>query len=79
MELAGLAAMYDAEPAWVTVQVEAEAQRYSCYFGTLAEITAAKLRYSVAMTEVATTEYECLVRNRKDRHIDPAWTNRKTE
>ncbi len=77
-ELAALAALYRAEPAWVTAQVDVEAQRYSCFFGTMAEITAAKVRYSVVMTEEATRGYECLALNRKNRHIDPAWTNRKT-
>lgn len=78
-DLDGLSAIYGAEPAWVTLQVDVEFQRYSCYFGTIAEINADRIRYSVPMTEAATSRYECLARDRTDLQIAPAWTNRRSK
>lgn len=78
-DLHGLSAIYGAEPAWVTLQVDVESQRYSCYFGTMAEINADRIRHSVPMTEAATSRYECLARDRKDLQIDSAWTNRRSQ
>jgi len=61
-----LSARYQAEPAWLTIQIFTDTGCYNAYFGTIAELGP---RFSVPMTETATAKYECLAKERFDPHI----------
>jgi len=67
-----LDALYQAEPAWVTIQIFTDKGHYNAYFGTIAELGS---RFSVPMTEKATAKYECLAKDRFDPGITPDLSN----
>jgi hypothetical protein len=75
-DLSGLAARYKAIPAWIAIQVDAEAQKCSAYFGPLVQLTVESERYSIPMTPQSTAHYECLAHDECDRTIQPQWSNR---
>lgn len=72
-----IANIHNAEPAWITIQVDAEAQSYSAYFGTIADLNAKGERYSVPMTPDCTAGYDSLASDWRDLEIKPEWTNRQ--
>jgi Holliday junction resolvase len=74
-DLSGLAAAYNAVPAWIAIQVDVEKMTCSAFFGPLAQLTVRSERYSIPMTPQATAHYECLVRDDHDLTIRPEWTN----
>jgi Holliday junction resolvase len=76
-DLRVLAIGYKAHPAWVAIQVEAEKQRCSAFFGTVAQIMFQGERYSIPMTPQATSKYELLASDEHDPTIRPEWSNRK--
>lgn len=67
---------YGAELAWITIQVDVKSQRYSAYFGTLAELNVNRVLYSVPMKARDTARYECIALGLSDPQIRPEWTNR---
>jgi hypothetical protein len=76
-DLCIISASYGAIPAWIAIQVEAEKQRCSAFFGTLAHISVRGERYSIPMTPAATAQYERLAMDEHDLTIRPEWSNRK--
>ena len=78
-DLVSLARDYDAELSWIAVQVDAEAQSFSAYFGTLSALNVQGERYSIPMSERIVATYECLARNEFDDAITPDWTNRSPD
>jgi Holliday junction resolvase len=76
-DLSGIAARYKAIPAWIAIQVEAEKQKCSAFFGTMAQIAVQGERYSIPMTPLRTAQYERLANDEHDPTIRPEWSNRK--
>jgi hypothetical protein len=72
VDVGGIAERYKALPAWVTVQVIAELQTFSAYFGT--DLT--DLNW-ISMQERHTRSYVCLASDQFDETIRPDWTNRR--
>jgi hypothetical protein len=73
-DVAAIAARYNAQPAWVTIQVIPELQTFSAFFGRLGTE-----RLSVPMRPRDTDKYkrdgDCLADNEIDPEILPEWTN----
>ena len=73
-DVAAIAARYNAQPAWVTIQVIPELQTFSAFFGRLSTE-----RLSVPMRARDTDKYkrdgDCLTDNEIDPTILPEWTN----
>ena len=65
-EVADLAAVHDATPAWITVAINAKAGTYSAYFGLVATLGN---RRSIPMTLKARKEYLCLADNLADGRV----------
>lgn len=76
-DVRALATGYKAVPAWVAIQIEAETQKCSAFFGTMAQITERGERYSILMTTLATAKYERLASDEHDPTIQPEWSNRE--
>lgn len=74
-EVWGIARHYNAELAWVAVQVVPEKQVLWSYFGTIDEIQEAGERFSIPMQQFATAKYECLANEEIDPTILPEWSN----
>lgn len=77
VDLSWLESRYDARLACLALQVDVEAQLFSAFFATLAQVNELGIRYSIPMTAKATARYECLARNEHDPSIRPEWTNQK--
>jgi hypothetical protein len=63
--------------AWVAIPVIAEEQKFSAYFGTIAQIEDRGERFSIPMKPEQTARYECLSRPLEefDATIRPDWSN----
>jgi hypothetical protein len=72
-----IAQQYDATLAWVAVAVIPEQQRFSAYFGTIAQIEDAGERFSIPMRPEQTKRYECLSQptEERDQSIRAEWSN----
>ena len=67
---------YQAELAWVVIQVIPELQQFNAYFGTIAQIVEEKERFSIRMKPEYTRDYLRLgVPNEFDPSIRPEWSN----
>jgi hypothetical protein len=75
MDVRAIARRYNAQLAWVTLQVIAELQVYWSYFGTIAQIEESGVRFSVRMKPEETRKYESLAVEKHDSTISPAWSN----
>lgn len=75
MDVSAIALRYNAQLAWVTLQVIPELQVYSGYFGTIAQIEEGGERFSVRMGPDAILKYECLADEERDLTIKLAWSN----
>jgi hypothetical protein len=71
VDVVAVADRYRAVPAWVTIQVIAEIQTFSAYFGT--DLTD---RNWISMHERHTRSYICFATDEFDETISPEWTNR---
>jgi hypothetical protein len=72
VDVAAIAGRYKAVPAWVTIQIVAELQTFSAYFGT--DLTD---RNWISMHERHTRSYACFAVDEFDETIWPEWTNRR--
>ena len=72
------AQQYDAEPAWLTIQVDTESRCFSAYFGTIASLRNPS-GVGVPMTPNAVAGYECLARDQFDAQIIPDLSNQIDE
>jgi hypothetical protein len=72
-----LAQQYNATLAWVAISVVPEEQRFSAYFGTIAQIEDAGERFSIPMRPEQTKRYECLSSPAEelDELIRAEWSN----
>src|ERR1700726_3311755 len=72
-----VAQQYNATLAWVAIAVVPEEQRFSAYFGTIAQIEDAGERFSIPMRPEQTKRYECLSRptEERDQSIRAEWSN----
>jgi hypothetical protein len=61
-DVKSVAKQYNATLAWVAIAVVPEEQRFSAYFGTIAQIEDAGERFSIPMRPEQTKRYECLSR-----------------
>lgn len=75
MDIQILARRYDAELAWLSLQVVPEIQVYWAYFGTVSSIQEDGQRFSIRMSPKYTLNYECLAELELDKTIRPEWTN----
>jgi hypothetical protein len=68
---------HNAVLAWVAIPVIPEKQRFSAYFGTIAQIEDAGERFSIPMRPEQVVRYECLSRpvEEFDTSIHPEWSN----
>jgi hypothetical protein len=71
-EVADLAKLHDATPAWITVSVRPKDGTYSAYFGVVAGLGNKR---SVPMTPKACAGYRCLARDVGDPRITPDLLN----
>jgi hypothetical protein len=76
-DVKAVAQLYNAILAWVAVAVVPEEQRFSAYFGTIAQIEDAGERFSIPMRTEQTKRYECLSRplEEVDKLIRSEWSN----
>jgi len=72
-----IAQQYNAALAWVAIAVVPEEQRFSAYFGTIAQIDHAGERFSIPMRSEQTKGYECLSKPTEecDQSIRAEWSN----
>jgi len=77
VDVGAIAGRHQATLAWVAISVVPEEQRFSAYFGTIAQIEDRGERFSIPMRPEQTSGYECLSRPREeiDRLISPEWSN----
>jgi hypothetical protein len=76
VDVQSLGRRYNADLAWVAIAVIPELQTFSAYFGTIAEMEEAAVRFSIRMKPEETQHYELLGReNEFDPSIKPAWSN----
>jgi predicted transport protein len=68
---------YDAEPAWLTIQLDTEERTYSAYFGTVSSLGNPDA-VAVPMLPRNVTGYECLAVNVVDEAITPDLSNQLT-
>lgn len=68
---------YDAEPAWLTIQLDTEERTYSAYFGTVSSLRNPDA-VAVPMLPHNVTAYECLAENVVDEAITPDLSNQLT-
>jgi len=76
-DVKAVAQQYNASLAWVAIAVVPEEQRFSAYFGTIAQIEDAGERFSIPMRPEQAKRYECLSRLLEafDELIRPEWSN----
>ena len=76
-DVKALAQQYNATLAWVAIAVVPEEQKFSAYFGTIAQIEEAGERFSIPMRPEQTKRYECLSRptEERDQSISAEWSN----
>lgn len=74
MDVRVLAHHYNAELAWVTIQVVPELQSFRSFFGTIARIEESGERFSIRMKPQYTKDYDCLGEG-NDLTIKPEWSN----
>jgi hypothetical protein len=76
-DVKAVAQQYNATLAWVALAVVPEEQRFSAYFGTIAQIEDAGERFSIPMRPEQTKRYECLSRPLEefDELIRAEWSN----
>jgi hypothetical protein len=76
-DVKAVAQQYNATLAWVAIAVVPEEQRFSAYFGTIAQIEDAGERFSIPMRLEQTKRYECLSRPAEevDKLIRSEWSN----
>jgi hypothetical protein len=67
--------VYNAQLAWVTLQVVPERKVFWSYFGTIAAIEDCGERFSIPMQAWETPKYECLANEESDTSISPEWSN----
>src|SRR5262249_23437504 len=70
-----IAAHYDAELAWVAIQVIPELNTFSGYFGTISQIEEKAERFSIPMRAFDTSRYDCLADNERDETLLLQWSN----
>jgi len=72
-----IAHKYNAQLAWVAIQVIPEQKLFSAYFGTIAQIESQKERFSIPVKPTQTATYERLTDQERefDATIRPEWTN----
>ncbi len=70
-----IAHRYNAQLAWVTLQVIPEGRIFWSYFGTIALIEDRAERFSIPMRPSDTPKYECLADEEVDGSIFPKWSN----
>jgi hypothetical protein len=77
VDVGAIARRHQAILAWVAISVVPEEQRFSAYFGTIAQIEDRGERFSIPMRPEQTSGYECLSRPPEefDRLIRPEWSN----
>jgi hypothetical protein len=75
MDVRAIAQRYDAELAWVTIQVVPEIHTFWSYFGTISQIEENGERFSVRMKPIETANYECLADGHVDLAVRSEWTN----
>jgi hypothetical protein len=77
VDVQAIAQQHQAILAWVAISVVPEEQRFSAYFGTIAQIEDRGERFSIPMRPEQTSTYECLSRPPKesDPSIRPEWSN----
>jgi hypothetical protein len=68
---------YDADLAWVAIQVIPELQTFNAYYGTINQIQEYAERFSIPMKpgEIREHDYKCLAENASDPSIRPEWSN----
>ncbi len=76
-DLKALASEYNAELAWVAIQVDPENRKFNAFLGTVDQIEDIGERFSIPMSETYTVNYECLAQNEIDRSIKPEWSNQQ--
>jgi hypothetical protein len=76
-DVKAIAQQYNAILAWVAIAVVPEEQRFSAYFGTIAQIEDAGERFSIPMRPEQTKRYECLSSpvEELDELIRAEWSN----
>jgi hypothetical protein len=76
-DVGAIARRQNAIPAWIAIPVIPEEQKFSAYFGTIAQIEDRGERFSIPMKPEQTAGYECLSRPPEefDPTIRPDWSN----
>jgi len=75
-DVLAVAQRYNAELAWVALQVIPELQTFNAFYGTIAQIEEQKERFSIRMKPQYTPQYLRLGReNEFDPSIRPEWSN----
>jgi hypothetical protein len=77
VDVGAIARRHQAVLAWVAISVVPEEQKFSAYFGTIAQIEDRGERFSIPMMPEQTSVYECLSRPPEeiDRLIYLEWSN----
>jgi hypothetical protein len=77
VDVGAIARRHQAILAWVAIPVVPEEQKFSAYFGTIAQIEDRGERFSIPMKPEQTGRYECLSRPLEefDQSIHPEWSN----
>jgi hypothetical protein len=70
-----IAQRHNATLAWVAIQAIPEEQKFSAYFGTIAQIEDFGERFSIPMKPEKTRMYECLADLEPDTSLRPEWSN----
>jgi len=75
-DVLAIARRYNAELAWIAIQVIPELQTFNAYYGTIAQIEEQKERFSIRMKPEYTPQYLRLGQeNEFDPSIRPEWSN----
>jgi hypothetical protein len=75
-DVLAIARRYNAELAWIAIQVIPELQTFNAYYGTIAQIEEQKERFSICMKPEYTPQYLRLGQsNETDPSILPEWSN----
>ena len=74
-DVRAIARRYDAQLAWVSIQIIAERRVFWSYFGTIALIEERRERFSIPMQASQISRYLCLACEETDPAISPAWSN----
>jgi hypothetical protein len=77
VDVGAIARRHQAILAWVAIPVVPEEQKFSAYFGTIAQIEDRGERFSIPMKPEQTGRYECISRPLEefDQSIRPEWSN----